>query len=285
MAKTTEKQPPIHPGEYIDRYILQEKLITQSELAKKLGVSRQTISQLVNKQRLLSRSMATRLAAIIDKKAEFWLNLSKEYEIWEYSESKPSCDSKPKLNIKKGGILVDHEILDAIKNKYLLIRPLNEDHLQPASIDLSIGKHAIVRKKNGDEEKIDFVDELVIPPDARAKVKTLEYIELSPYIVGRLGATTEIFNDSVTLAYGAQVDPGYKGHLEVYISNWGDKEVTFGTGWPFLTVEFSFLSTAPNCPYKNNYETEAGIKFLINLRDNEEEEVSKAAEELLYKIT
>src|SRR3984957_19409561 len=83
------------------------------------------------------------------------------------------------------GILVDKDILDALKHNYMRIDPFDETALEPATYDLSLGSMAVVTTSN---EPIDLADEglLKIPPYASALVQTEEILTLSSRIVGRL---------------------------------------------------------------------------------------------------
>lgn len=74
---------PMHPGELLREDILPAGRITQTELAERLGVSRLTISELVNEKRGLSADMAHRLARYFGNSPGFWLNLQKEVDLWD----------------------------------------------------------------------------------------------------------------------------------------------------------------------------------------------------------
>jgi addiction module HigA family antidote len=52
-------------------------------LAKTLGVSRQTINELLRERRAVSPSMALRLSRLFGNSPEFWLNAQRAIDLWE----------------------------------------------------------------------------------------------------------------------------------------------------------------------------------------------------------
>jgi addiction module HigA family antidote len=57
--------------------------LTVSTLAKALGVSRQTINELLRERRAVSPAMALRLSRVFGNAPEFWLNAQRAVELWE----------------------------------------------------------------------------------------------------------------------------------------------------------------------------------------------------------
>jgi addiction module HigA family antidote len=73
---------PSHPGEMLKEDFMPDFGLTASTLAGKLGVSRQTINELLNGQRAVSTLMALRLSALFGNTPEFWLNAQREVDLW-----------------------------------------------------------------------------------------------------------------------------------------------------------------------------------------------------------
>lgn len=59
--------------------------LTVSSLAKALGVSRQTINELLRERRAVSPEMALRLSRLFGNAPEFWLNAQRAVDLWEAS--------------------------------------------------------------------------------------------------------------------------------------------------------------------------------------------------------
>jgi addiction module HigA family antidote len=57
--------------------------LTVSSLAKSLGVSRQTINELLRERRAVSPEMALRLSRLFGNTPQFWLNAQREVDLWE----------------------------------------------------------------------------------------------------------------------------------------------------------------------------------------------------------
>lgn len=73
---------PPHPGEIIKELCLEPLGITISAAAKALGVSRKTLSAIINGRAGISPEMAIRLSIAFDTSAESWLNQQSQYDLW-----------------------------------------------------------------------------------------------------------------------------------------------------------------------------------------------------------
>ncbi|OGT85631.1 MAG: addiction module antidote protein, HigA family [Gammaproteobacteria bacterium RIFCSPLOWO2_12_FULL_52_10] len=78
---------PIHPGEILREDFLPDYMLTVSSLAGALGVSRQSVNELLRENRALSPEMAIRLARLFGNTPEFWLNAQRAIDLWEANES------------------------------------------------------------------------------------------------------------------------------------------------------------------------------------------------------
>ena len=79
--------PPTHPGEMLREDFLPDYGLTATALAAALGVSRQTINELVRERRAISPVMALKLARLFGNSPEFWMNAQHTRDLWE-SEQK-----------------------------------------------------------------------------------------------------------------------------------------------------------------------------------------------------
>ena len=77
------KRRPIHPGEILREEFLPDYGLTVSALARALGVSRQTVNELLRERRAVSPGMALRLSRLFGNSPEFWLNLQRNVDLWD----------------------------------------------------------------------------------------------------------------------------------------------------------------------------------------------------------
>ncbi|MGD2084907.1 MAG: HigA family addiction module antitoxin [Candidatus Aminicenantes bacterium] len=80
------KRKPTHPGELIREDLLTEINMSQAQLARLMGVSRKTISDLVNERRRVTPDIAFRLARVFSSTPEMWLNMQQAVDLWEARE-------------------------------------------------------------------------------------------------------------------------------------------------------------------------------------------------------
>jgi len=74
---------PPHPGEVLKELCLEPLGLTVTDAAKALGVSRKTLSMVVNGRAGISPEMAIRLSIAFDTSAESWLNQQLQFDLWQ----------------------------------------------------------------------------------------------------------------------------------------------------------------------------------------------------------
>lgn len=85
---TRRKRRPTHPSELLREETLPAAGLTRSEFAKRLGVSRYTVDELVRERRSVTPDMAHRLARLFNTTPEFWLRLQEAVDIWDTFRAK-----------------------------------------------------------------------------------------------------------------------------------------------------------------------------------------------------
>lgn len=76
------KRAPAHPGGILRRHYLEPLSLAISQAAAALGVSRKTISKIVNERGDVTPEMALRLAKAFRTTPELWINLQRNYDLW-----------------------------------------------------------------------------------------------------------------------------------------------------------------------------------------------------------
>jgi addiction module HigA family antidote len=74
---------PIHPGEILREDFIPDYDLSVSGLASAIGVSRQSVNELLRERRAVSPEMALRLARLFGNSPEFWLNLQRSVDLWD----------------------------------------------------------------------------------------------------------------------------------------------------------------------------------------------------------
>lgn len=73
---------PPHPGEILKEDVLPELGLTVTQAAEQLGVSRVTLSRMINGNAAISAEMAIRLAQWLGGNPETWLRAQVQYDLW-----------------------------------------------------------------------------------------------------------------------------------------------------------------------------------------------------------
>jgi len=85
---------PPHPGEIIRECCIAPLRLTVTDAAKALGVTRKTLSALVNQRAGISPEMALRLSKVFGRSPEGWLKLQLQYDLWQTEQSVDLNDLK-----------------------------------------------------------------------------------------------------------------------------------------------------------------------------------------------
>lgn len=93
-TKTTTKENsilmhnPPHPGEVLRELCLEPMELTVTAAAEALGVSRKTLSAILNGRAGISPEMAIRLSIAFGTSAESWLNQQTQYDLWQAEQNR-----------------------------------------------------------------------------------------------------------------------------------------------------------------------------------------------------
>lgn len=88
IANNTDMQrKPTHPGEMLREDFIPDYGLTVTGLAELLGVSRQSVNELLRERRAVSPEMALRLGRLFGNSPEFWLNAQRAIDLWVAAQS------------------------------------------------------------------------------------------------------------------------------------------------------------------------------------------------------
>ena len=89
--KMPTNRSPIHPGEILLEEFMKPYGMTQTEIAKRIGVSRKHISEIVNGRKGISTDIALRLSRLFGTSPELWLNGQLAWDVWHVIRGESAC--------------------------------------------------------------------------------------------------------------------------------------------------------------------------------------------------
>lgn len=72
---------PMHPGEFLREVTLPALALPKAAIARRLGISRQTLYDILHEKQPVTPTMALRLGKFLGNGPDFWLNLQHDYDL------------------------------------------------------------------------------------------------------------------------------------------------------------------------------------------------------------
>lgn len=88
---------PPHPGLLVRKALIEESNISVTSAAEALGISRLSLSKLINGRSGISPEMAIRLSISLKTSSELWLNMQKMYDLWEAEKNRKKLLKQVKI--------------------------------------------------------------------------------------------------------------------------------------------------------------------------------------------
>ena len=228
----------LRPGEHLRAEI--ERLgLDQIAVSRAAGVSRQSINNIINGRQQISRAMASKLGRLTGHSSDYWLRAS--FPRTPPKRARPRAAEPRPLGV---GVLVNHQIVRAVKDGIIGIDPFDEANVHLASIDLTLDDFIIT----GDGDKVDISggERFLLKGGRSVNVCTKEWIEFPRDYIGRIGGMTSLAKLGIITPHGLQIDPGYKGNLQFCIFNAGLRDFALRGGDPVISIEIMPLSVTPS---------------------------------------
>lgn len=218
----TKRSGPREPGEHF-RAELQRLGLSQGAIAKALGVSRQTINNIVNGRQPISRTMAAKLGRLTGHGSDYWL--------------RNSFGAQPPSTTTAGSVLLDHQIVRAIEDGIIGVAGFDVARVRKAALDLTLG--AVTSPRNANSAR-----GVRVARGRSVRIVTGERIVFPQDHLARIGAPPELARLGGIAAYALHVEPGFDGKLEVCIFNAGDRDFVLKAGDPVVSLEIVPLAGA-----------------------------------------
>ena len=161
-------------------------------------------------------------------------------------------------------LLSDRSILEALDSTRIIIEPWDEELLQPASVDLRLGKKLRIFRNSTvpfidvkqqlpeltELVEIDEVNPFYLHPNEFALGVILERVCLPADIAARLDGKSSLGRLGLLVhSTAGWVDPGWRGHLTLELSNVSALPITLYYGMRISQISFLQLTTASKHPY------------------------------------
>ena len=165
-------------------------------------------------------------------------------------------------------ILSDADILRRLEEGDLVIDPLDDVDLQvqPASVDVRLGREFLEFQRanipcihpNSENEVSEYVDEtlvedgdeFILHPGDFVLGTTHERVEIPPDLVAQVEGRSSLGRLAIVVhATAGFIDPGFRGHITLELSNLGSAPVALNPGMRISQLVFTELKTPADRPY------------------------------------
>jgi dCTP deaminase len=159
-------------------------------------------------------------------------------------------------------ILSDGTLREMMARKELVVEPIEDHQIQPASIDLRLGKHFLKVDENDFDiirmdEPISYLeierDEIVIPPLTFMLATTMEYVKLPNDLTAFVEGRSSVGRVGLFVQNAGWVDPGFEGELTLELFNANRQPIRLQSGRRICQLVFARMDRAALVPYKGKY--------------------------------
>lgn len=170
-------------------------------------------------------------------------------------------------------VLSDHTIKEEMAKGRIVIRPLGEGCVQPASVDLHLDRNILIFRNNRvpyidvrktNDRLTDMVtmaddDPFMLHPGEFVLGSTLEHVEVPDDLVARLEGKSSLGRIGLLIhSTAGYVDPGWKGHLTLELSNVSSLPITLYHRMKIGQISYLRLTTPADLLYGS---AELGSKY------------------------
>lgn len=160
-------------------------------------------------------------------------------------------------------IVSDETLKTMIASRTIVVEPIEPYQIQPASIDLRLGRHFL----KIDENSVDSLsletepvyveiekDEIVIPPHSFLLATTVEYIKLPTNVTAFVEGRSSIGRMGLFIQNAGWVDPGFEGTITLELFNANRLPLRVASGRRICQIVFALMDRRTNKPYAGKYQ-------------------------------
>jgi dCTP deaminase len=181
-------------------------------------------------------------------------------------------------------ILSDKTLKEMISSGQLGITPINDESIQPASIDCRLGNHFLV-VEDRKMQTIDLNSEILyrqiegpsitIPPHSFLLATTMEFIRLPNDLVAFVEGRSSIGRIGLFIQNAGWVDPGFEGQITLELFNANSLPIRLEAGRRICQLVFCRMDQAAAAPYHGKYQGQINATGSQVFKDTEVKGVSK----------
>jgi len=163
--------------------------------------------------------------------------------------------------------LSDGTIKDYLDSGKISIDPLENNQIQPASVDLTLGNNFLtvddfLKESISMTDKINYreikSDSIVIPPKSFILATTREYVKIPNDLVAFVEGRSSIGRMGLFIQNAGWVDPGFEGQITLELFNANQVPIRVDAGRRICQLVFSKLDKPVDKPYSGKYKGQTG---------------------------
>ena len=175
-------------------------------------------------------------------------------------------------------IVSDETLRKMIVEKSIVVEPLEAYQIQPASIDLRLGRQFLKLDENtldavSLDSELPYVklekDEIIIPPQTFLLATTVEFIRLPSNVTAFVEGRSSIGRIGLFIQNAGWVDPGFEGTITLELFNANRLPIRLAAGRRICQIVFAFMDRAAATPYAGKYQGQRGTVGSKVFRDLE----------------
>ena len=164
-------------------------------------------------------------------------------------------------------ILSDKTIIRMLREKTLLIEPIEEEQIQPASVDIRLGatfsivedsSNGIMTLQNEIRYKVIQTDKYLLLPGQFILATTLEYFALPDNITAFVEGRSSLGRMGLFIQNAGWVDPGFKGEITLELFNANRCAIELQSGRRVGQLVFAQMDDTALHPYRGKYQGQRG---------------------------
>jgi len=164
-------------------------------------------------------------------------------------------------------IVSDDTLRSMIADRSIVVEPIEPYQIQPASIDLRLGRNFLKLDENslevlGMDSELPYValekDEIVIAPHSFLLATTVEFIRLPANITAFVEGRSSIGRIGLFIQNAGWVDPGFEGNITLELFNANRLPIRLSSGRRICQIVFAFMDKPTRTPYAGKYQGQRG---------------------------